>query len=303
MYALLPLVTEWYGYEPAIPDYHSTVPHVYKNTVLKMIETTRPLYILIQGTNFQKAYPSLPSWIRDWSQTFTHLTLLHLNQQVALYKACGNEIAMPPQPVWETVLVLTGVLIDCVKDAGGLMFSSRPSNVSDFSENGMSLQILALWVTSYMQAMTVAALDVVPSGVLFARTLSMTRAKHPTTTSAELPQKTSMLMKLGVISQNLCHSKTSRLLLEPLTKLPIIGGIDYAIRTTTTHRRLFTTSKGCLGIGPHLRGHGWPLREEIFVLPGGQTPFLLRQAGERYVTGHGVQPCYHLVGGCYVPSI
>ena len=64
------------------------------------------------------------------------------------------------------------------------------------------------------------------------------------------------------------------------------GGIDYAIRTTT-HRRLFTTTKGYLGIGPHLRGHGWPLREETFVLPGGQTPFLLRQAGERCVPGHG----------------
>lgn len=78
-----------------------------------------------------------------------------------------------------------------------------------------------------------------------------------------------------------------------------IGGIDYA-RTTTTHRRLFTTAKGYLGIGPHLRGHGWQLHEESFILPGDQTPFLLRQAGERCVPGHRVQLCCHLAGDCYV---
>lgn len=59
-------------------------------------------------------------------------------------------------------------------------------------------------------------------------------------------------------------------------------------------------TKDYLGIGPHLRGHGWSLREETFILPGGQTPFLPRQAGERCVPGHRVQPCYHLVGDCYV---
>ncbi|XTI92349.1 hypothetical protein V2W45_789299 [Cenococcum geophilum] len=98
-------------------------------------------------------------------------------------------------------------------------------------------------------------------------------------------------MKPGVISQNLRHSKMRRLLLEPLTKFPIPS--EQQLPTA-----LFTTTRGYLGIGPHLRGHGWPLREETFVLPGGQTPFLLRQAGERCVPGHRTQPCYHLAGDC-----
>jgi len=40
--------------------------------------------------------------------------------------------------------------------------------------------------------------------------------------------------------------------------------------------------------------------EEVFVIPGGKTPFLLRPLGPRHVPGIGIKPCYHFLGDCYL---
>jgi hypothetical protein len=41
-------------------------------------------------------------------------------------------------------------------------------------------------------------------------------------------------------------------------------------------------------------------KDEIFVIPGGKTPFLLRPAGTRHVPGVGLKRCHHFLGDCYL---
>jgi hypothetical protein len=63
-----------------------------------------------------------------------------------------------------------------------------------------------------------------------------------------------------------------------------------------SRKRLFWTESGKLGIGPQAMIVG----DEIFLFEGVETPFVLREVGERLVNGKGYQPCYELVGHCYV---
>ncbi|KAH7140478.1 hypothetical protein B0J13DRAFT_527212 [Dactylonectria estremocensis] len=64
-------------------------------------------------------------------------------------------------------------------------------------------------------------------------------------------------------------------------------------------KRLFRTESGSLGIGPQEMTEG----DEIFLFEDVMSPFVLRAVGTRMVDGKGHQPCYELVGHCYVDGL
>ncbi|KAF2751035.1 hypothetical protein M011DRAFT_191332 [Sporormia fimetaria CBS 119925] len=63
--------------------------------------------------------------------------------------------------------------------------------------------------------------------------------------------------------------------------------MDHSIMTATLYRRMFVTERGYVGLGPALMDKG----DEVYVLEGGKTPFVLRKEKG----GNKV-----LVGDCYV---
>jgi hypothetical protein len=66
-------------------------------------------------------------------------------------------------------------------------------------------------------------------------------------------------------------------------------------------KRLFRTESGKLGIGPQEMVAGDD--SEVFVFEGVERPFVLRSVGMRKVNGKGDQPCYQIVGHCYVDGL
>ena len=75
--------------------------------------------------------------------------------------------------------------------------------------------------------------------------------------------------------------------------------IDESIVSATTDRRLFRTSKGFIGLGPRTIKKG----DEVWVLYGGNVPFLLRPDKVRTVDEVGDRQCHSLVGDCYLHGI
>jgi hypothetical protein len=76
--------------------------------------------------------------------------------------------------------------------------------------------------------------------------------------------------------------------------------INQAIKSATTDRKFFLTTKGYMGLGPKELKEG----DEVAVLVGGHTPFVLRGAGEQNIGEEiGEKQCYTLIGDCYVHGI
>jgi len=66
-----------------------------------------------------------------------------------------------------------------------------------------------------------------------------------------------------------------------------------------TQKRMFRAGDGLLGIAPQDVQVG----DEVFSLDGVDTAFVLRSVGTQAVDGKGEQPCYKLVGHCYVDQL
>jgi len=94
-------------------------------------------------------------------------------------------------------------------------------------------------------------------------------------------------------------------MLSPPAELPI--HIDTAIRSASVRRRFFITARGYMGLGPAKMHPG----DGLYILLGGQTPFILRDAGSRNllrrssqpILGKVEKPCLEVVGDCYTSGL
>jgi len=82
-----------------------------------------------------------------------------------------------------------------------------------------------------------------------------------------------------------------------------VKSVEPAIKAATAQRKFFVSDKGYIGLAPNTAGRDVTAlseKEEIFVIPGGRTPFLLRPVGEQYIPGVGMRRNYRFLGDCYV---
>jgi len=79
-----------------------------------------------------------------------------------------------------------------------------------------------------------------------------------------------------------------------------LKGINVSVQTATTGRVFFITEQGYMGLGPaHVE-----IGDDVAVLAGGHTPFILRPTQEKEIDrDYGVQQCYKLIGDCYVHGL
>jgi hypothetical protein len=79
----------------------------------------------------------------------------------------------------------------------------------------------------------------------------------------------------------------------------LIADADRAIRSASLLRGFFKTHNGYMGLAPCAALPG----DEVFVLLGSKTPYVLRSLGEIAVEGLGDHRCYVIIGECYVQGI
>jgi hypothetical protein len=83
-------------------------------------------------------------------------------------------------------------------------------------------------------------------------------------------------------------------------KVDEIKKINKAIQSATTDRKFFITKKGYIGLGPKEIERD----DEVAVLVGGHTPFVLRRASEKVIDSElGTKQCYTLVGDSYIHGL
>jgi len=73
---------------------------------------------------------------------------------------------------------------------------------------------------------------------------------------------------------------------------------DRTIRSVGLQRRYFNTDTGYMGMGSSAQAG-----DEVFVLLGSRTPYLLRSMGDIDVEGLGATRLYTLIGEAYVQGV
>jgi hypothetical protein len=250
----------------------------------------------------------LPSWVPDYSQEVGHVaTVPHFRQQVLLYDACGGRRASVTH-IEENILILEGCLIGTVREGAMRMMS-------------LLLQFQAPKWDVFLDWLAFAD-ERLPNGTTewrddFWRTLcgdciagentgidvkgwpsnDFRRLSNDDEPSFDVWCKFNLLDKLRVHeplqehgSQNVSREETARK----------VGSIGEAIRTSTSGRKFIVTEEGHMGLAPSHTALSYQKPDEIMVIPGGKTPFVLKPVGARHIPGLGMRLAHEMIGECYL---
>ncbi|KAK0114230.1 hypothetical protein ONS95_013728 [Cadophora gregata] len=393
VYALIGLVTETTDSKlPLIkPDYFLDTSDVFKNTVLRIIEMTGSLSILV-GSLGQKSRQDLPSWIIDWSTASddtngrrvedtenynasagvkvrilrdreTHLSGVskYLKEIATELGSGGKAIHSEMSPrekytlllsssEWEKSLVKSkraepyenecleaiqsylavhGGLIWARKVGDGLefpgLYKGKVVRAGDTNLWNSNLELLVLnWAATIadhfnadIQAKSIIPMQNVEESLLKALCADMAPpdshdngSKSVRITDKELEEVISWIQHLGGLSgpKGLWEKLSERHGIGGSTETPKLSPrMVEAIKRATFRRRIFITDTGFMGVGPGELQEG----DALFILVGGQTPFILRESGsckfplityERY-SMRIKRPSFKLIGDCYVHKL
>ncbi|KAF2133065.1 hypothetical protein P153DRAFT_283907 [Dothidotthia symphoricarpi CBS 119687] len=95
----------------------------------------------------------------------------------------------------------------------------------------------------------------------------------------------------GLIWNRLIQTYGPEVKLDPRPRENLVSTIDHTIMAATLSRRLIRTGNGYIGLGPAATMVG----DEVFILRGGKTPFVLRRSRRDLV--------YEVVGDCYMQGL
>ena len=310
VYGLLPLVTEWYGHDPISPDYSlSTTPaQVYIRTVLKMIEISGLLDILSQpGHYMQTKSTNLPTWVPDYSKRLSRVGTEIFVQQASLYDACDGRLASV-RAINEKFLVLEGRRIGHIREAATRLVSHNDKTINDvildwfdFANTRFQGARASTWKQYFWRTLCgdcIAEEPIKSFGAGHAITATFRRVNKDDECVFHAWCQFHGLDKICIGDTDEVSPDQS-ILQNNLTDS--IGRIDHAIRTSTVGRRLFISEEGHIGLAPSHSAISYAHPDEIFILPGARSPFVLKPIGDRYVPGEGiVRGCYEVVGECYI---
>ena len=327
VYSLLSLVRSWGSRPPIRPDYSLTHEQLYKTVVRELIKVTGSLSVLMGTLTKSPELASLPSWVPDWTVEPPSFEQDRLERAV-LYKASADR-SPKVRFISDEFLDCRGLIVTEISAMGDKM----PPDLGDpalktfrqwealadiyhnphktYVAGGTALQ--AYWRTLCLDSLYKAEAE--SSGICRrkfvrapanygsslefwirkARSMRLVQESNISDDGKPMKGPTASipppeLMPYWVILQN-----------GPLARPPtLVAAINYAVRSATTHRRFFRTAQGCyMGLGPSTLKVG----DKICVLLGGLTPFIIRSTGNREVGRFDQQPCYELIGDCYVDGL
>ncbi|KAK3390618.1 heterokaryon incompatibility protein-domain-containing protein [Podospora didyma] len=308
VYALLPLVTEWYGGGPLAPSYSKSVVQVYTETMVSMIRASRSLDILYRPpeANVDKRLPGLPTWVLDLSHPLAAGgTLDRFEYQLPLYNASAGTPAQIEVLDNGKILALEGLRIDRIKRASTFQAYLHSVHQDSWKDT------LKWWA-----AVAEEELDASADGRLdaFWRTICgdtvATTSPHSDTAALTLRRAASSYDQSDF--NKWCAVNDLPELVSGLSTLsppegddgPNLGGaISHVIRATTQQRRFIISQGNRMGLVPNIAVKEFPEPDEIFVFPGGKAPIILRSVGVKEIPGRGASTCYTLLGECYLHGV
>ncbi|KAK3384702.1 heterokaryon incompatibility protein-domain-containing protein [Lasiosphaeria ovina] len=284
VYALLPLVTDWYGAASLVPAYHLSVAEVYTSAVAKIIRDSGSLDILCRPPEQAEhmRLSELPSWVMDLSQPATAGgTLDRLEKQLTLYNACGD-IPMRAVQFYDggKVLALEGAMVDTIKRASTIMMYENQSAAKD--------------TVGWWYKVGEEELGTDPQWrEKFARTLCGDTMQVPGSEGTVVGFRRANVSELDRLFSWLND-----------TQVPHdTSSLSHLVKATTQMRAFVVSTEGRTGLVPSLARLTFPRPDQIFLFPGGRTPFVLRDVGIRDIPGVGLKHCHQFLGDCYLDGV
>lgn len=290
VYALLPLVTEWYGAPPLVPSYGKPAAQVYVETMTHVIQASGALDILWRppephGTRLA----GLPGWVPDLSDPVSAgATLDRLEQQVPLYNACGGVPAKVSVHDGR-VLVLEGRLVDHVRRVSTTaLMNDDPGDTFAWwckvAEEELG-PVNADWRDAFWR--TLCGDSDGPAG-------ETTRFRRAVAADESAFRDWCAVNGLADQIAPTAAFAVSR------GQYSSAGSMSRAIRAATLGRAFMISRLGRMGLVPSTAVLTFPEADSMFVFPGAKSPVVLRSVGVRDIPGLGAMECHEWLGDCYL---
>ncbi|KAK3360686.1 heterokaryon incompatibility protein-domain-containing protein [Lasiosphaeria hispida] len=297
IYALLPLVTQWYGATPLAPDYTKLVGDVYTEAVLHIARAGRSLDALCRPPEREeeKRLRELPSWVMDLSQpAAAGATLDRLAGMLPLYNSCGG-LGVQGMQLYEgaggeRVLAMQGVKVDSLKRASTIMMGLSDAAMRDTVRWWYEVAEEELgkmdeeWKERFARTICGDTMVVPGAGE---RAAGFRRATEEDRRRVEAWVENLQVPSLG----------------NGIEGYGKVGALSHAAKAATQMRAFVVSQKGRMGLVPNMARLTFPRPDEIFLFPGGKAPFVLRDVGVRDIPGIGLKVCYNFLGDCYLHGV
>ncbi|KAG8165216.1 hypothetical protein KVR01_005491 [Diaporthe batatas] len=308
IFGLLTLVNDGRGTEAKLLDYRSETQELYRATVEQIFSVDKSLLILSGSVEKTAAHMDLPTWVPDWC--FKPLSPFEGErlERMELYNA-SSDIGESSQFVGNGFLGLKGGCFDKVAEVSPCWV--RGNGV------GKMLTVLAEWRAFITSNGSIPLTTLYPTGetrmAAYWRTLcvdtvramrreetkSWSWTQHHRYTRCP-PDYVAKSMRLWMNENMIPHTNCPEMIEEQDAMAYV--AVDFAITSAIKGRRLFTTEKGYLGLGPAAMAEG----DLVQIMAGGHTPFVTRRIDKHKaidIPGVGKQDCLSLIGDCYVHGI
>lgn len=321
VYALLGLLSHDLG---ITPDYYAKAPDVYVHTVRAIIGATGSLDVLY-GDLGQKTRADLPSWVPDWGAP-THGEGIRRTRAVRkVYNACNGlkfSCWTSVDSFWDSLC--TDIEFSRSRNIRKPMEAYLHSKMSllDLEEAEENLLCTpkpdCLTIPAIYAGRILVSSDQILSGAdvkllksLWCRWRHESLTGRTTQRSQFSPQFDMDTVRALVFDSKLtpCRGKIERLgdddecHLQQWYEARIsdgdqpyddVLGFDLVLDFMSTRRCLFMTETGGIGWGPE----GLKSGDEVFVLPGGKVPFVIRGVDRLKHVSTG-----QLIGDCYLQGV
>ncbi|KAL9636710.1 MAG: hypothetical protein Q9164_002649 [Protoblastenia rupestris] len=275
-----------------VPDYRLQVEEVFLSVTFLMLKRYG-LDIPYDAGRVQRSYPSMPSWVVDWTIR-PRTTSFYAPPMPCHYHAAGEMSPVLRSPEYSNPLILDGVFIDHVKSF------TPPLHVHDMSHD-LNEGLLNGLANYYFSACSLAnSLSTNQINTLapsmetrFWRTLAANR------TYDGLPAPTNYASGHDSVRDYLSLWNTCGRSTETLTAHPSAKDLHAAYKTSwflpdfyrySFHRRFCLTDHGRMGLLPEDKGSG----DRAVLLLGKDLPVVMRAAE------YEGRAAWRLTGDCFV---
>lgn len=331
VYALLGLVTNWYGREPILPDYTVSTTSLYRRLTVDVLLTDMTLHAII-GDMERKDHPELPSWVIDWTNRNVEDVDCDRKQLINNYRATG-ETKANIQFLGFSILRVTGFQVDWVcevLDPLRLRAKSNPPNTISSDQRilcefyrlaglhqepdrpypGGGTYREAFWRVLCGDGMVPTVVNGPESVTRSFRRATSSDSVHfedwamCTVYSPFTAEPNGLTEEESAAFKNLQgFGETRAFPKNDPGKRSFQGGMTASVR----NRSLFITQGGFLGIGHCQTKPG----DELFMLIGANVPFALRPNGDTTNGSEGSgfrsiqrgRPLHKIVGDCYLHGL
>ncbi|KAF1979486.1 hypothetical protein BU23DRAFT_522764 [Bimuria novae-zelandiae CBS 107.79] len=280
VFALLGLVTDWRGRSAMLPDYQMDVATTFVQTSAHNIRRTKSLSVLagdLEAVLNRKRVEGLASWAMDWSLPCLPVEIDRV-KSLELYHASGGHTSPVRLHKEHSILEVSGSYFDYIIAVGDVSRHSQINEtLSAIRSWNLEMQRHQEFRSSYPTGCTYNEAfwrtligDAVHTDVqnIDSNTANTNKTSCRRATSEDFEAYRAWRMWSRCISRDTL-SRTATFSQQDLDEG--ISSIHYTLKTATTSRRFFITSKGYIGFGPRTTQLG----DEVWVLSNSKVPFIL----------------------------